>query len=161
MIGQANQVQPLEGTSQLLGYSIPILDSVQADDTVIEIVRLSGTPGAESAAPVEDTRLIDIASIPAGENKTFTFMVDYTDDAVGTSPWFEVSINTTNMVLENVRVLLIQETLRAQGIESTSNWLPLVVIVLVGFVIYGRDEDPWWTSTVLSKDTYPSTPLGN
>ena len=64
------------------------------------------------------------------------------------------------MVLENEpEVLLIQETLRAQGVESTSNWLPLVVIVLVGFVIYGG-EDPWWTSTVLSKDTYPSTPLG-
>ena len=69
-------------------------------------------------APVEDTRLIDIASIPAGENKTFTFMVDYTDDPVEYSPWFEVSINTTNMVLENEpEVLLIQETLRAQGLN--------------------------------------------
>ena len=130
--------QPLEGTMH--NYSVTVFNTglVQADDTVIEIVRLSGTPGAEGTAPVEDTRLIDIASIPAGENKTFTFMVDYTDDPVGTSPWFEVSINTTNMVLENEpEVLLIQETLRAQGVESTSNWLPLVVIVLVGFVIYG------------------------
>ena len=130
--------QPLEGTMH--NYSVTVFNTglVQADDTVIEIVRLSGTPGAEGTAPMEDTRLIDIASIPAGENKTFTFMVDYTDDPVGTSPWFEVSINTTNMVLENEpEVLLIQETLRAQGVESTSNWLPLVVIVLVGFVIYG------------------------
>ncbi|DAC27917.1 MAG TPA: hypothetical protein HA330_00320, partial [Candidatus Thalassarchaeaceae archaeon] len=130
--------QPLEGTMH--NYSVTVFNTglVQANDAMIEIVRLSGTPGAEGTTPVEDTRLIDVGSIPAGENLTVTFMVDYTDDPVGTSPWFEVSVNTTNLVLENEpEVLYIQETLRAQGVEETSNWLPLVVIVLVGFVLYG------------------------
>ena len=39
--------QPLEGTMH--NYSVTVFNTglVQADDTVIEIVRLSGTPGAE------------------------------------------------------------------------------------------------------------------
>ena len=130
--------QPLEGTMH--NYSVTVFNTglVQANDAIIELVRLSGTPGAEGTTPMDDTRLFDVASIPAGENMTFTFMVDYTDDPVGISPWFEVSINTTSLVLENEpEVLYIQETLRAQGVEETSNWLPLVVIVLVGFVLYG------------------------
>ena len=95
-----------------------------------------------SSEAIESTRSSVSKDIPAGEEVNYSFMVDYSDWNSGESPWLEFTVNSTGQIFDDPQPVpeYYTESLAAPGAESTSNWLPLLVIVIVGLILYGATK---------------------
>ena len=111
---------------------------VDATGVVLEAVLKEGP----DSAPIESSRLSDSMDIPAGEIVNYSFMVDYSDWNSGESPWLEFTVNSSGQIFDDPHPVpeYYTESLAAPGAESTSTWLPLLVIVIVGLILYGATK---------------------
>ena len=94
------------------------------------------------SSPIESTRLSSTQGIPAGGEMNYSFMVDYSGYNSGDSPWLEFTVNSTGQIFDDPQPVpeFYQESLIAPGADSTSSWLPLLVLIIVGLILYGASK---------------------
>ena len=129
---------PLAGQVTEVFVSVQNSGIVDATGVVLEAVLKEGP----DSAPIESSRLSDSMDIPAGEIVNYSFMVDYSDWNSGESPWLEFTVNSSGQIFDDPQPVpeYFTESLAAPGAESTSTWLPLLVILIVGFILYGATK---------------------
>ena len=129
---------PIAGEVTEIFVTVKNTGIVEATDLTLEAVLKENY----DSAPIESSRLSSTQDIPAGTEVNFSFMVDYSGYNSGDSPWLEFSVNSSGQIFDDPQPVpeFYQESLLAPGAESTSSFLPLIVLVIVGLILYGASK---------------------
>ncbi|MDP6857247.1 MAG: NEW3 domain-containing protein, partial [Candidatus Thalassarchaeaceae archaeon] len=129
---------PIAGELTEIFVTVRNTGIVDASDITLEAVLKENY----DSEPLESTRLTSTQNIPAGGEVNYTFMVDYSGYNSGDSPWLEFTVNSSGQIFDDPQPVpeFYQESLIAPGAESTSSWLPLLVLIIVGLILYGASK---------------------
>ena len=129
---------PIAGELTEIFVTVRNTGIVDASDITLEAVLKE----SYDSEPIESTRLTSTQNIPAGGEANYTFMVDYSGYNSGDSPWLEFTVNSSGQIFDDPQPVpeFYQESLIAPGAESTSSWLPLLVLIIVGLILYGGSK---------------------